>query len=409
MSTIKKLTTVDEWCESDRVLSTAFLDPYDEKESRKRFQAQADGKIPREEEAWGVFDPEGKMVTSITTLQKKLSFEGSLISVGEGHMLGSLPESRGKGNVRDLLGSVLIDFRERGNLFAILIPFSFAFYRQFGFELVSKDLTQSADIEQFADFPCTLNVRQLASQADVDLAKNLYQRQILKYNLADAKTENDWTYQGNGEFGPRDWFHKGNQKYTYLFTDKNGRARGYVTFLYVTGEFGPFIGNMKVTEIIFDSPEALSSIFGFFYRLRAKIRKIEIEFLDPVDLATLLPECDSVEITVGGHYMARVLDIAKVLSLLSMPSGQGSFVIHVDDDFMSENTGSYKVLFKDGKTVSVELTNQEADLIVNEDTFTSLAVGRINLAQALYRPGTILQNNEKLLEQVFISKTTCLR
>ena len=89
---VRKLTDSNDWLESERVIETAFLHPWDEEQSRRRIEAQAEGKEPRAEESWGLFDDSGAMVTSISTLRHRLSFGGKPIGAGEIHMVGSIPE-----------------------------------------------------------------------------------------------------------------------------------------------------------------------------------------------------------------------------------------------------------------------------------------------------------------------------
>jgi predicted acetyltransferase len=59
------------------------------------------------------------MVTSISTLRHSISFGGTAIDAGEVHMVGSLPEHRGVGGVRSLMGQILRDFRDRGDALAV--------------------------------------------------------------------------------------------------------------------------------------------------------------------------------------------------------------------------------------------------------------------------------------------------
>ena len=66
---IRKLTDKHEWLESERVLATAFLYPWDEDEARSMIQAQAEGAKPRLEQSWGLIDDDGTMLTSVACLK----------------------------------------------------------------------------------------------------------------------------------------------------------------------------------------------------------------------------------------------------------------------------------------------------------------------------------------------------
>ena len=279
-------------------------------------------------------------MSAIVTGPIKLTFDGQVIESADLHMVGSLPESRGSGSIRRMMGVVLRAYKEKGLPLVVLIPFSFAFYRKFGFELASREMTQRVKIDQFSPFRCTFRVRQAASQADADAARKLYEEFALKRNMADIKSDDQWIYKGNGEFGDRDFWHGDRQHYTYLFTDEEGRDRAYFTYIFNHGPEGPFIGSMEVTDIAFDGPEGLRSIFGFIYGIRSKITDVRLTLPREMDLGLIMPECDDVERRIGGHRMGRVLDVTKMLSLMRHPAGEGVYRIRVEDAFLPENTGT---------------------------------------------------------------------
>jgi predicted acetyltransferase len=181
-----------------------------------------------------------------------------------------------------------------------------------------------------------------------------------------------------------------------------------VTFIFVTGDKGPFVGELKVSDLVYDSPEAFCGVLGFLYRLRAKATHVEFELMDDLDLGTLIPDCEQAERTVGGHVMARLLDVPGVLQKMLHPAGAGTYVVGVEDAFMPENSGCYRVTFGTGKAIAVEMTDREPDLSVTEETLCQLVVGRIDLNDARYRAGTVIHGNEEILAQVFVRRPVCL-
>lgn len=166
---------------------------------------------------------------------------------------------------------------------------------------------------------------------------------------------------------------------------------------------------MAVTELIFDSPEALQNVFGFFYGMRAKITDVSVELPRDIDLSIMLPECDKVERQLDGHYTARVLNVEKVLLAMGQPNGTGRYSIRVQDSFLPENDGTYTVIYEDGKTNEVTKSDCPADLELTIETLCQLTVGLIDLSASLYRPGTKLNSNRSTLEKVFIRRPVCLK
>lgn len=406
---IKRLTTEQEIFESQHLIDTAFLHPWDEDESRKRAAAEAKDVESHTQDRWALFDDAGSMVASIHTMRHRMAFGGQSVPFGEVHMVGSLPEGRGGGNVRALMAEVLQDFKARGDVFAMLIPFSFAFYRKFGFELAARTLEQRVPIEQLVSMSCDFAVTRVSSEQDVAVIRGLYDAFASTRNLAELRGDAAWAYQGNGEWGERDFFHPDCLRYTYVLWDNAGTPHAYVTFIFVTEEKDPFVGELKVSDMVYDSPEAFRGILGFLYRMRAKVSHVRFDLMDDLDLATILPECEDVERTLGGHVMARLLDVGRALELMPHPQAAGSYVVGVKDDFMSENTGAYRVTFTPVGGAQVALTNDPVDMEVTEQTLCQLVVGRISLDDALYREGTTVRANGSVLRQVFVRRPVSLQ
>jgi len=399
---VRKLEDQQEKYQAERLITTSFLHDWDEKE------ADENSKDPNTV-MWGAFDEEGHMVSAVSTMRHDMSYEGEVISCGELHMVGTLPEARGCGAVRSVMKSVLHEYRDRGDLFALLIPFSFAFYRKFGFEEVSEMLVQKAAIAQFAPFRQELRAKQILSQEETDEARRLYESFAAGYNLADMKTDREWQYRDYGEFGSGGWQYGNRARYSYLFRDTDGVSHAYLTFVFAHGPEGPFTGRMEVTDIAFDCPEALHSVFGFIYGMRAKITGVDLELPRDVDISRFLPEPGDVERKLDGHFMARALNIDRILSSMQHPDESGSYSVHIEDKFLPENTGTYTVKLEDGEVTGVEKGIGPADISMTEETFCQLAVGLTGLDECLYREGTRLERDNPLLSKVFRRKKLYLR
>lgn len=399
---VRKLIDSSDWLESERVIDTAFLHPWDEDEARKRIEAQVAGMAPRPEESWGLFDDEGKMVASVSTLQHQLSFGGDAVGAGEVHMVGSLPEQRGSGSVRALMGEILRDFRARGDALAVLIPFSCAFYRKFGFEIASRILRQRVGIEQLASFACDLRVTRVWEEADLSAVRALWDAFSTTHDLAELRGDDAWAWRGNGDFGAPDFLHANRQRYTYVMWDGE-RPCAYVRFAFFHEPDMPFVGELQVSDLVWDSPAAFRAVLGFLYRMRAKVSHVNFELAD-VELAMMVPESDKVEQSVDSHVMARLLDPARLLRLMPQPYGEGSYVLGIEDSFLPEIAGRWRVAYEDGKAVSVEPTDLAPHMIADETVTCQLILGRVGLDDALYSPDVQLLGNAETLSRAFLRR-----
>ena len=403
---VRKLTDPKDWLESERVIETAFLHPWDETEARERIQTQANGSLPRPEVSWGLFDGD-TMLTSISTLQHQLSFGGEVINAGEFHMVGSLPERRGGGGVRRLFGEILRDFRAQGDVLAVLIPFSCAFYRKFGFEVATLVMDQRVAIDQLAGFSCDLRVTRVWNEADLAPVRALWDAHARSCNLAEVRDDAAWVWHGNGDYGASDFLHPDRQRYTYVLWDTKDNPCAYLRFSFFHQPDLPFVGELKVDDFVWNSPLALRSALGFLYRMRAKVSHINFELPD-LDLSTLVPESDRVEQRIDSHVMARLLDPETLLRLMPQPYDTGSYVLGIEDAFLPEAAGRWQVAFETGRATAVKPTDREPDLVVDETTATQLILGRIALGDALYRPDVQLIGNAEVLAHAFTRRPVYL-
>lgn len=401
---VRMLETAEERLAGELIIADAFMKPVDEEELRHEAKEPA-----HEGDAlFGLFDDAGTLVAATATCRHRLAFGGHVVHAGGFHLVGSPVESRGRGNVRTLMHDVLVAFRERGDLFAILIPFSFPFYRQFGFESCVRTLTQRVAMEELSCFACDMRATRVLTTVDVARVRALWEAFARTRSLADLHDDAHWELTERGEWSERDFLHPDCVRYGYILTDETGVDRAYVYVMLVTAPDNPFVGELHVTEVAYDSLEALGAVLGFCHRLRAKASTLEIELPDDIDLATIVANPDAVTSTVSGRVMARVLDVRRALQLMAYPEGDGSFAITVEDPFLDGCGGTFAVTWRDGRVVSVEPYAGEADLAVTIETFTQLVVGAVTLDEASLRSGTRLVANGNTLRLVFCRRPVCL-
>ena len=400
---VRMLTTEQEWLEADRLIDTAFLHPWDEGKAAERVKAQAEGSEPRLVRTWGLTDDNDTLLAALTTLDRQMYFGGKPVDVGEVHMVGSRVESRGGGNVRTLMAEVLADFKARGHAFAALIPFSCSFYRKFGFELASHATKQRVPIEQLAGLPCTFRITHVEREEDIAAVRSAYDAFARTRTLASVRTDTDWLWRGNGEYGERGFMLDDCRHDTYVLWDESNAPHAYVTFAFKHEPNMPFFGELVVTDLAYDSPKAFLSVLSLLYRLRAKAGHVTLQLCHDIELATVLPDGDNIESAADDFAMLRILDVPRALELMPRTVAEGSFVLEVEDTFMPENSGVYRVDLNASAT-RVELCNDQPDLRVSTQTLCLLAIGRISLEGALLREGTQLLSNRELLAQVFTKR-----
>lgn len=128
MGTIRPLTS-DDLPEVLDLISYAFR--WDAGERNRNRLAH----LLRHTTAYGAFE-DGKLASQIISLPFTAGFHGVRYQANGIGFVATYPEYRGRGHARDLMNHILRTEREQGTVLSYLAPFSYAFYRKFGYEQV---------------------------------------------------------------------------------------------------------------------------------------------------------------------------------------------------------------------------------------------------------------------------------
>lgn len=109
---------------------------------------------------WAVYD-EGKLVSSCVAVPQNIHFAGRRIRGGYVGGVATLKEHRRRGYAEGLMRAVAHSLREREVLLSYLWPFSFPYYRKFGWEIVSDGVRYTLDREAAAVLEGELEVREI--------------------------------------------------------------------------------------------------------------------------------------------------------------------------------------------------------------------------------------------------------
>jgi predicted acetyltransferase len=137
---------------------------------------------------------------------------------------------------------------------------------------------------------------------------------------------------------------------------------------------------------------------GYLGRMSADYAKIRLAVPADIPLMQMAPRPYEVTPRFKEQPMARTTNVEKALALMKKPEG-ADFIIRIEDDFLPENSGVYHVT-----AGNVEKTEAEADLSLDQRTFTLLALGALSLDEAAYRSDVKISANRAMLSRVFVKK-----
>ena len=309
------------------------------------------------------------------------------------------PEYRRCGCVRQMLNKLFEMAPERGWEVSFLHPFSFSYYRKFGYEKVADHKIIEFPISKldFTDrFP---GLKPVDSEERAKDCTKIYNEFSMKRNIM-FKRYGTSIYPTSA----------GGDKKTYIWYDAASKPASYITLRseqYFSVNRMESV-NLHIHEMAFTTPESLMALFGFIRMFEGEDKRVKIHN------CAMSPEVD----TVLKHYMhssytlvpdiaARILDVKAVLHANRYPAGErGCFTVKVEDS-LEYTRGVYRVEYDNGQSEVTKLGDDaEYDLSASMPSFTQLVYGydEYTADKAAYMDGVEICNPDSKFFNVFHKK-----
>ncbi|MDR3121542.1 MAG: GNAT family N-acetyltransferase [Clostridiales bacterium] len=324
---------------------------------------------------WAAFEG-GKMASSMVEIEYVMRFDGHDAKMSGIGGVGTLPEERRGGKVREIFLRLLPEAYERGVVFSNLTPFSHAFYRKFGYELCCARNEIQVETRVFEKSRLRGEFTQFFPGGDTAVLQEVHAAYIadLNHGIRRDVWPDDRAWRS---FTRDDPYQKGS--FLYVWRNAAGEPRGYIKYQH---EFVEGKNRMNVRELAFLDTEALYAIFSLVGGLSAQIDTLiwmAPTFLDPADFADVSWD---VRQRIVPRDMTRIVNVRAALELMRRPEGEGVYVVEVSDPIIGANAGRWLVEYgPEGSRVTA--TQKDADLRCDMPTLAQLVTGYRTLGNAL--------------------------
>lgn len=343
-------------------------------------------------EDWGAFAEDGTLTARIVNNKFNFYIDGTPVRAGGIGAVSTLPEYRAGGAIRKIFQELLPEAYRDGEVISTLYPFNHAFYRKQGYETIVFQNDYEFTPAVLSGYRYDGKITRWNPGEPVTEYLDVYNRSASGYNLAllrDEKTmlehmKVDKLYQ--------------ERKFSYLF--RSGKENiAYITFSDIKMEPAPLL---RVEESAWVNREGFEAIPAFLARFEADYGQVRLPMPAGIDLLRLLRSPKAYEVRKISHqdFMVRVVNAGKLLSVIRKPAGC-DFTIQVSDELLPENNGTWQVT---AEAVKAADKGSAPDIVVSEKALGQLAVGGINLDEAMLRPDVRIHDKEELLRDVFREK-----
>lgn len=379
-----RLITPEEWKRTEELFALAFRIPLSRRQSAK----------PDDHLHWAAFDEDGEMMSTLTVPTYTMWFDGQPVRMGGIGGVATLPQYRRRGGIRGCFEVLLPELYRRGYDFSYLYPFSTCFYRKFGYESCVQKQVITVELHALRTNYFTGTYRMAEPgrdlRRDFQAVDAIWERSCNMQVLHEQPEDYRWVTELDPAAG---------DEYAFVWYDESGAPAAYV-------RYQPKEDTLECSRFHFTTPQSFLALLGLLQG--ASTVQSKVRFFLPENRAVyyLLREWSWNAISwnqINGG-MVRVIRVQPVLEKAKY-IGSGQVTVAVTDPQIPENTGTYRVCFRDGRAQTVSKTDAAPDAVLTVPAFSALISGVCSFEEAAkWLPGVEQKRDNPALSQVFYRK-----
>jgi predicted acetyltransferase len=325
-----------------------------------------------------------KLSSGMLSIPFKVNFHGVTYRMnGIGDVM-SYPEFGGHGAITALMRQAFADMRSDDVALSYLAPFSYEFYRRFGYEEVfdravykikNTDLPRVKLSEERGQF------LRLPLEDAISLIDEVYENNAQSRN-GGLKREN-WWWHYLGLKHPR-W-----QVGVYLEDGQN--ASGYVIYEAAGNTF-------KIQEIMYTNQLSYQYLQRFICQHESMFEEFEYASGDPKGFPDVMANPYVVNVKIMPYMMARIINLQKFVDTYPFIQKVKSLRLGVKDELIPQNNGIWRLKVNVNGTSFEKISENEqnlADIHLDIQNFTKVFMGYRQLTH-LKQVGKITGNIESI-------------
>lgn len=312
---------------------------------------------------------------AMTVLDMDCTRDGNAVPNGGVCAVGVLPHKRRLGVGSALLSNSLRLMKEDGYACTSLYAYREPFYRQFDYEVCGLEVLVNCPVTRLPKIKDALPVRQIKPD-DLNLIRPCFEQFCKRFSGMNTRKRDAWWPTTAGDY-----------PYTVYIAGDPVEA---IMVLRVNDDFWVA---QEIKELFWTTSRGYETMLDLMAGLC--INKTHVKWQEPSCSPLYTRYLDEgIVFTVRRPVQYRILDVAQCLSTLrSLDEGQ--FVIGLQDRFLEENNGCWKVEFGPDET-SVQSTRMVADVEFDVRSLTQAWLGEPSADDLLSEGLAKLVNPAKL-------------
>jgi len=323
-----------------------------------------------------VVSVDGRIVSCLTILPMQIYVAVAKVPMGGIGQVATLAEERNKGYASALMRHALRELHRRGLCTSALFPFSFSYYRKFGYELGGNHCQFWSRPSNIPAFGERQHCRSANGDGDLVLIGQLYERHSQIRSCALVRSPERWAKLLNG-----------NGKKAVLYD--RGDARGYLVYSDEIDYHGARV--LRVQELVSTDPESARGLVGYLASFEGDTVEWSTTAADLSAvglLSTVAPLREGYKprgiATVRPMFQFRVVDVLNAVKARSPDWKwlEGELSLAVRDEINTENSAPVAIGCKDGTVQIMRGHRTEHCLEADIRIFSQLFCGYLTPTEA---------------------------
>lgn len=329
----------------------------------------------RPEREWGVFE-DGRLLSALTLLPLEVWVQGRKLAMGGIQGVATWPEARRKGCVAGLLRHALETMRQSGQTVSMLHPFSFPFYRKYGWELTIERKTYTVETRQFPPrVPVPGRVARVPK--DAGLFDGVYAAFASRYNGTLVRTAEWWEERVFSRPG-----------LVAVYFSEAGAPEGYL--MYEVRD-----RTLTVHEWVSNTEAARLGLWQYIANHDSMADRVTMTVPTDDPLPFLLPD-PRIRQEIVPYFMSRIVDVEAFLAQypFAPADGEDEVTLAVEDGHAPWNCGVFRLRIDRGGRARTE--RMAKDPAAEPEDLTACDIQTLTALLLGNRPATFLHEIGRL-------------
>ncbi|WP_312541583.1 GNAT family N-acetyltransferase [Enterococcus sp.] len=285
---------------------------------------------------YGSYDAQGKLASQVMATLFNVNLHGTAYPMAGIGFVASYPEYRGQGRIDQIMQEIIKDCYEQNIVLSYLAPFSFPFYRRYGYEYTFERSVYDIQSSDWPDSPKTAgSIKRLAWEQAQPIIHQIYHQQLK--NQRGALIRDAWWE--DIKFTLRKTF-------TFaVYYNASGTPEGYLIYSIEKGTF-------TIDEWGYLTGEAFHGLNRLIVSHRDSVAKIHYQVgVDSRHLQTFAKK-PMPAILSRPDMMTRIIDLELFLQTYPFTKKEGKIALQIENDVYAPwNNGVYELSFAQQKPV----------------------------------------------------------